>query len=182
MVKFTGLGIACLTLVLSGVTRASFINVDCGNYGKNDHKCLTDDKCYKNDKNCDDYKLSDDKCFKLDDCKGGIDPFDKCGDKYLKDCKDDKGCKNDKGNKDKDCKIDWRCDRNDHNHYCKHDNHDDNDCDLVIDGCYHHDDGCHSHDSCCASVPAPASAAMGGVGLLGIALMTFVRGRRSIVA
>lgn len=172
MVKYTCLGIACLTLVLSGVTRASLINIDyyrsydcSGSYGKNDTSC-------------------DDKGLKLDDCKGtvGIDTLDNSignEGKNLEDCKDDKGCKTDKN--DKDCKIDWSCDRHDHDH-CYQDNQDGNNCDLVIDGCYHHDDGCEPSQSVCASVPAPASSAMGGAGLFGIALMTFIRARRSIVA
>ncbi|HEX4053071.1 MAG TPA: hypothetical protein VHX86_02290 [Tepidisphaeraceae bacterium] len=189
MVKYTGLGIACLTLVLSGVTRASQICIDNGNDGKSHNKCVTDDKCNKNDKNCDN-KQSDDKCFKLDDCK----VIDKnlcsknfCSDdKNLKDCKDDKSCKEDKDckdgkkDKDKDCKIEWTCNKHDHIS-CDQDNQNGNHCDLVTDGCDHNNDGCKP-DGCCASVPIPASSAMGGAGLFGIALMTFIRSRRSIAA
>ena len=44
MFKSIGLGIACLTLTISGVTRATPVSVDCGKYG--------DDKCIKVEKDC----------------------------------------------------------------------------------------------------------------------------------
>jgi hypothetical protein len=176
MVKYMGLGIACLTLVLSGVTRASVISLDNGQNGK----CITDDK--GKDKGC-----SDDKNFKLDDCKDIKLEIEKCkkdgckDDKDLKDCKDDKDCKDGKKDKDHFCKIVW------HDHHDKCDQRQDDcdygkDCGLVIDPCYHHDHGCKDDGCSCASVPTPASSALGGAGLGGIMLMSFLRSRRSVIA
>ncbi|MGD0461968.1 MAG: hypothetical protein ABSB74_05730 [Tepidisphaeraceae bacterium] len=188
MVKYMGLGIACLTLVLSGVTRAVVINTDEGNYGKHDYKCFPDDKSCR-DKGNDGFTLDlgnyfKDECrkFEKDGCK------DDKGLKDLRDCKrdkdrrDDKDCRGDKGDKDgnKDhCKIEWRH-RGDKHDICREDKHD-HGCDFRWDrGC--RDDGCrgHHHEPVC--VPAPASSALGGAGLAGIALMAFVRSRRSINA
>jgi hypothetical protein len=165
-----GLGIACLTLVLSGVTRAGQINIGDGNQGKND-------KCYTEDKGCSDKGVTldlgkDDKdlCKKLEK--------DICKDiQKLEELKD---CKHDKGDKGKDhCKIEWKnCDKHD---FCFDDKDKHDHCDIVVDrGC--HEDHCQPHGCDPIAVPTPASSAMSGAGLLGIALMAFARSRRSINA
>jgi hypothetical protein len=174
MVKYMGLGIACLTLVLSGVTRAVEIKTEKGICGKYDDKCFLDDKGCK-DKGNKGVTLDlgvnlKDECKKLE--KDGCKDVKEL--KELKDCKHEKECKEDK--KDH-CKIEWK------NHCEKHDicedKHDDH-CDLIIDhGCRDSCDPNHCNPAC---VPAPASSAMGGAGLLGIALMVFARSRRSINA
>ncbi len=176
MVKYMVLGIACLTLVLSGVTRAVEIKTDEGNCGKNDYQSFKDDKSCS-DKGNDGVTLDlgkdvKDECreFDKDSCK------DDKGLKDLKDCNYDKDGKGDnKDNKDN-CKIEWRHDIDKHD-VCPEDKHEDH-CDIVLDqGC--RDDG--GSNSCQpASVPAPASSALGGIGIAGIALMTFARSRRSI--
>ncbi|HEY1923145.1 MAG TPA: hypothetical protein VGG44_10385 [Tepidisphaeraceae bacterium] len=172
MVKQMGLGIACLTLVLSGVTRAVEIKTDKGNCGK------YDDHSYKHDKECDD---KGDGCKTLDLCidiKKECEKIDKdfCKDiKNLKDCKEDKNWKHDKKD-EKSCKIDWK------KHY-KHDicedKHDDR-CDYGKDRC--HDKGCEPVHCDPVTVPTPASSAMGGAGIAGIILMSIARARRTIKA
>lgn len=174
MVKYMGLGIACLTLVLSGVTRAVEIKTDCGNNGK------YNDNSYKHDKDC---KDKGDDCVKLDSCidiKHECEKLEKeyCKDiKNLKDCKDDKGCKEVKHDKkdDKYCKIDFK------KHY-KHEI-----CEIKHDDCDYGKDRCHVKNcepTHCdpVSVPTPASSAMGGVGIAGIILASIARGRRTIKA
>jgi hypothetical protein len=168
-----GLGIACLTLVLSGVTRAVEIKTDNGNCGKHD------DNSYKSDKDC---KDKDNGCKTIDLCtdiKNECQKLEKqyCKDaKDLKDCKDDKGYKHDKKD-DKYCKIDWK---KDYKHELCEDKHDDH-CDYGKDrGC--HSKGCDVTPCEPVTVPTPASSAMGGAGIAGIALMSIIRGRRSIKA
>ena len=163
MVKYMGLGIACLTLVLSGVTRAVEIKTVKGICGK------FDDQQYLNDKSCygKDFKLD---CSKPDK--------DICKDiNTLKDVKD---CNSgNDGNNDGGCKIDVpsHCDTID---VCNTDSNDSH-CDIVVDhGCNPEPCGPSTCDP--VAVPAPASSVMGGAGLAGIALMTLVRSRRSIKA
>jgi hypothetical protein len=169
MVKYMGLGIACLTLVLSGVTQAVQIRTEKGICGK------YDDQCYLDQKNCKDkgnQGVTLDLGVNLkDDCK----KIEKDVCKDVKELKDLKDCKHDK--KDH-CKIEWKnlCEKHE---ICRDDKYDKH-CDLIIDhGCRDH--GCVDHCDPVA-VPAPASSAMGGAGLIGIALMAFARSRRSINA
>jgi hypothetical protein len=206
MFKSIGLGIACLTLSISGVTRATAINVDCGKYG--------DDKCIKVEKDCtplpvipflldlgnkDDGKdcnkdintdgnkdchivlpicLDDKGCVK-DPCDLKLKPVIDCDDHKI-DCNDNKGGKDT-------CKLDFcdkhepvLCDIGDKGH--------DHGCDLVIDGCNYDPCGHGNQGGCTpppcdpdptAAVPAPASAAFGGLGVAGIMLMAGLRSRRS---
>jgi hypothetical protein len=172
-----GLGIACLTLVLSGVTRAGQIKTDKGNYGNND------DKNYKHDKNYDDKDKCDVNLDLCNDIKQECKKLEKDGckdvkcDEKLKDCKSDKCDKDDKG-KDH-CKIEWK--KHDKHDFCfddknKYDDH----CHIVIDRCHH--DHCEPSGCDPVAVPAPASSAMSGAGLIGLALMAFARSRRSINA
>jgi hypothetical protein len=177
MVKYMGLGIACLTLVLSGVTRAVEIKNCEGNNGK------YEENSYKHDKDCQD---KGDKCLTVDlsaDIKNECEKIEK---QYCKDSKDLKDCKEDKGDKygkhdkkdDKFCKIDWKKDYSKHE-ICdyKHDDH----CDYGKD--HNHCGNCDPKTYCePVTVPTPASSAMGGAGIAGIALMSIVRGRRSIKA
>ncbi|MGD0770383.1 MAG: hypothetical protein ABSB42_19535 [Tepidisphaeraceae bacterium] len=179
MCKSIALGIACLTLAFSGYCRASIISVDNGKGGKHDFSCKTEDKG-----NSCKVDFKSDKCDKGD--KGGKDcitpvlddssnlNLDKC-DKDLKDCKGDKDGKDN-------CKIDFR--KHDHEpSYCDNGGKD--------DGCGDHQLNCGNyapscpeggHTCTCASVPAPAASAMGGIGLAGIMLMSWLRTRRSIIA
>ena len=192
MFKSIGLGIACLTLTISGVTRATPISVDCGKYG--------DDKCIKVEKECMPLPV-DVQFLDLGNKDGGKDCLkdickddnkddhkdclkkDPCGIKLLIDGLDGKDGKD---GKDK-CKIDWcdthqpvLCDIGDGNQDKDHG------CDLVIDGCSY--DPCsHGDPHGCvpapceptAAVPAPASASFGGLGVAGIMLMAGLRARRS---
>jgi hypothetical protein len=175
MVKYMGLGIACLTLVLSGVTRAVEIKSDCGNNGE------YNDNSYKHDKDC---KDQGETCLTLDSCtdiKQECEKLEKdyCKDsKDLKDCKEDKGCKDGKYDKkdDKSCKIEWK------KHYNKHeiceDKHDE--CDYGKDRC--HIKSCDPTHCEPVTVPTPASSAMGGAGIAGIILASIARSRRTIKA
>jgi hypothetical protein len=189
MFKSIGLGIACLTLTISGVTRATEINVDCGKYG--DDKCIKVEKvciplpadvqfldlgCKDNSKDCTkDIDTDGDKDCSKDPCDLKLKP--------VIDCNDDKD-----GHDGKDtCKVDfcdtnvpYLCDIGDKGH--------DHGCDLVIDGCSydpcsHGDQGGCTPPPCDptppAAVPAPASAAFGGLGVAGIMLMAGLRSRRS---
>jgi hypothetical protein len=202
MLKSIGLGIACLTLAISGVTRASQVCVDSGKYG--------DDKCIKIDKDCksdvktidfcsdDGKKDGDSSCNKDTDKDGKSDchdlklsSCDKDGDKdYGKD--GDKDGKKDHDGKDT-CKVTvtWNddhqhslCDIGDKGHK--------DGCDLVTDGrsydsCGKGDVGCSNPDPTDpkwvpSAVPVPTSAAMGGLGVAGIMLLTALRSRRSFTA
>jgi hypothetical protein len=189
MFKSIGLGIACLTLTISGVTRATAINVDCGKYGH--------DKCIKVEKDCtplptdvqflDLGNKDDGKDCTKDICKDDKDDHKDCLKKDLCDTKpvtegiDDKDGKD---GKDK-CKIDW-CDTHQPVLCDIGDKDKDHGCDLVIDGCTY--DPCHGDQGHCvvpcdpdptAAVPAPASATFGGLGVAGIMLMAGLRSRRS---
>jgi hypothetical protein len=181
-----GLGIACLTLALSGVTRASTIQVDCGKYGKNDKKieCKDDHKnkevCFEIKKDVKDIKedLKDYTCD-LKDLKSDI-KHDKDG-RLCKDIKhDEKDIREDR--------KDIKCDVKELKELLKH-CHVYNLCEVglggkdlrlinQIDGCGHNQGG-NSWEHACA-VPTPAASAMSGAGLLGIMLMGLVRSRRSI--
>lgn len=177
-----GLGIACLTLAISGVTRATEINVDGGKYGND--KCIkAQNDCKSDTKDVDcssDYGNKDDSkdCTKDDNKDGDKDCHD------LKLCSDDKG-----GNKyGKDtCKVDW-CDKHEHDmcDVCDMDGKGHDDCwKLVIDGHCYDPCGHGGHGGCPPSncdptpVPAPASAAFSGLGVAGIMLMAGLRSRRS---
>jgi hypothetical protein len=151
-----GLGICCLTLSLSSVSRASQISVcDNDKYGKHDDGC-------KDVKYCDFGKLDCDlsKLF--------------CDDKDLKGCKDDKYGKDD--HKDF-CKIDWGkhddcfpiCDDKDHGK-----------CDIVPD--CHHDCKPMPCDPDPHAVPAPAAAMTSGLGVITVALLGWLKNRRSVRA
>jgi hypothetical protein len=137
-------GICMLTICTAGICRAGV------QPGNGDKSCLSD-------KFCD---------FKPVDLKLDIKDFTKCDGKG--DLKDDKGDKGEKGF----CKLDIK--HTDHLLCDVKDKDDHKSCDVK-----HHDD-CDFGDHCApvcpppcdpASVPAPASAAFGGVGLLGIMLM-----------
>jgi hypothetical protein len=163
-----GLGIACLTLALSGVTRASTLPVDCGKYGKNDKKI-----------ECKDDHKGKDVCFDIKDIKEEI----KCLEIELKDLKDDKGGKDEKGCKDiKDdkkhdfCKVDFK--KHHEKDLCDFGQDYGHKCDLVLD-CGGPSDPNSGWDHACA-VPTPAASAMSGAGLFGILLMGWLRSRRSI--
>ena len=168
MFKSIGLGICCLTLGISGVTRASVVNIDPGKYG--DDKCLKIEKICHTDTKCVDFNLGD-----KDDCK--LDVKDICDFKPVLLCHDDK-------DKDKDtCKLVWT-DKHDHL-LCDigdKDGKHGHDCLLVIDRCGF--DPC-GHQVCdpapCdpAAVPAPASAGFGGIGVIGMMLVARLRSRRS---
>jgi hypothetical protein len=199
MFKSIGLGIACLTLTISGVTRATPVSVDCGKYG--------DDKCIKVEKDCTVEKectpLPADIQF-LDvgnkDCNKDIDKDctkDICKDdnkdcvkdlcdlkiKPVVDCDDHKDCDDGKDT----CKVDL-CDTHEPVLCDIGDKDKDHGCDLVIDGCSNNPCGHDDHGDCTsptceptppAAVPAPASAAFGGLGVAGIMLVAGLRSRRS---
>lgn len=190
MFKSIGLGIACLTLSIAGVTRATAINVDCGKYGddnKGDNKCLKVDLGNI---------LSDIKCLDIN--------FD-CGDKNL-DChnpapvtegdnNDGYGnqggcdikpvlCDDNHDNHNQGCDLTWTCGNDDHQicdlpPVCGDGNHNPG-CGLGCDPCP--PAPCDPSMPVCpppTMVPAPASAAFGGVGVAGIMLLAAFRSRRS---
>ena len=200
MFKSIGLGICCLTLSISGVTRATAINVDCGKYG--DDKCVKIDTGCKPVVKCLDFKLD---IGIKDICKLDLKDCDK---DVNKDCHDFKPClpvvpvlcdnkDGNKGGKDT-CQLEW-IDNCDHSlcdlggPVCTDGNHGHNDCNLVTDGCGFNPCGNGDHGGCvpcppcppsgnpCAAVPAPASAGFGGLGVLGMMVICRMRSRRSII-
>jgi hypothetical protein len=213
MFKSIGLGIACLTLTVSGVTRATAINVDCGKYG--DDKCIKLPTDCKPDIKCLDFlPVCDDKSDGKDCIKDNNNDGNKDCHIVLPICLDEKGCLkdpcdlklkpivdcddhkivcDDKDGHGKDtCKLDF-CDNKHEPVLCDIGNNCDKghgECDLVID-CNSHgpsycdNGGCDPHGMCVpcdpppAAVPAPASAAFGGLGVIGIMLMAGLRSRRS---
>jgi hypothetical protein len=170
MFKSIGLGICCLTLSISGVTRATVISVDNGKYG--DDQCLKIDIGCKSDLKCVDFKPV---IGGKDDCK--ISDKDNCDLKLIIDC-------HDTGKDGKDiCKLNWT-DTHDHllcdigNKDCN-DNHG-HDCDLLTDHCNSDPCGDHCSPPCDpVAVPAPASAEFGGLGVFGMMLFARLRSRRS---
>jgi hypothetical protein len=173
MFKSLGLGICCLTLSISGVTRASILPIDGGKYG--DNKCV---------------KIEDKGCkFDITDILKGLDlknldlgkldlgKLNLCDIRDNKDCRDIKPVDCNKDHKEV-CKVDWKinlppilCDI--------FKNHDKDRCE-VIDRCDFHVD-CDHHEHSCdpAAVPAPSAAAFGGLGVAGMMLVTALR-RRSV--
>jgi hypothetical protein len=180
MFKRTGIGYCCLALAYAAYCGSGYCKagvIDTCDKGKS-HDICKDDKDVKHD----DCKIE----FKLDDKYGkdGKDGKDLCKD--LKDSKHDKDCKDLKDRKDlKDCKDDrkllcvvsWI---KDHDHgKCGLDIKGDCNPDPIQDGGCHYipcDPGC-DHGGC-ASVPAPAASMMGGFGVAGVMLASWLRGRR----
>jgi hypothetical protein len=150
-----GLGICCLTLSLSSVSRASQIYVDDCKYGKHDTKC-------HDVKDCDFGKLDIDLSKLLCDLKD------------LKGLKDDKFCKDDHKEF---CKIDW--DKHD-KCFPICDDKDRHDCDIVP-SC-HHDCKPMPCDPDPHAVPAPAAAMTSGLGVVAVALLGWLKNRRSVRA
>jgi len=164
MFKSLGLGICCLTLSISSVTRASILPVDGGKYG--------DDKCLKVVDPC----LGDKKvpCFTGNlDLKGDIKDI-------LCDKGDDKLCDKKPVDDHKDCKIDFKG----HDHLlCDIGDKGKDHCDLFVDHCDYDPCGHASHEPHCdpAAVSAPASAAFGGLVIAGIMLMVGLKARKSVI-
>jgi hypothetical protein len=166
-VKAIALGLCSLAFAFSGSARASVVDVDCGKYGKHfDQSCRDLDDC----------KFVDIKC----DIKDLL--------KDLKGCKDDKGKGDDKNGEDKNekhCKIDW-CDKDKDKDICHVDDCDKHDkCDIVVDCDHHHDcdwHKCDPHPCDPHAVPAPAASLMSGFGVAGVALIGWLKNRRSVKA
>jgi hypothetical protein len=188
MFKSICLGIACLTLGISGVTRATEINVDGGKYG--DDKCIKTPTDCKFDLKCVDFKpVCDDKIVidpKLDcDKTPGLGNL-LCDLKLKLDCHPT--ILDNKDGKDG-CKVDFCDDKHEPklcDLFCDKDSKGHDHCDLTIDPCgYDHNDHC-CQPPCdpdpAAAVPAPASAAFGGLGVAGIMLMAGLKARRATVS
>jgi hypothetical protein len=194
MLKSIGLGIACLTLSIAGVTRATEIKVDCGKYG--DDNCVKTDIGCKVDIGCTDIKFDCNKDQDQDCDNHNPAPIwqdNSCGDNGNDGCDIQKPvCDNNNQDGNKGCDVTWTDKKHDHNLCditppCGNDNNDgcnDKDgCGLVTDPCNHNpcgDGGCNPAPCDPAAVPAPASAAFGGIGVAGIMLMAALRSRRSI--
>jgi hypothetical protein len=160
MFKRTGIGFTCLAFAFaaycgSGTSKASVIDT-CDN-GKS-HDVCKDDKGGKDGGKID---------FKVDD----------------KDyCKGDKQCdifdhgKGDDNYKNYECVINWIKD-------CQH--NDKGDCDPDK-GCNNNPPHCDPtpcqpdpcHGDGCASVPTPSASLMGGFGVVGVMIASWLRGRR----
>jgi MYXO-CTERM domain-containing protein len=154
MKKFAAFGIACL------LATASYSIAGKVNHDNSDNKCDPKNDCHPV------VTFSfDNKVDLSDDCNTNLDLSPKC-------------------DTDKTCKIDWKEDK------CSDRNGDLQDCNKDKDCKDSQSDDCHKDckPTCdpgnhgCESVPAPASAALGGVGVAGVILANFIRRRRSAKA
>ena len=168
MIKSICLGIGCLTLVVSGVTRAGSIDIEHGKYGDgNNNK----DKSYcQVDTNKDkSYCQVDTKSIDFSSDCGNKDDSKDCYKNDNKDCNGDNDCSNytptptvdcnDDNYGEKSCKVD--CSNNDNNSGQNCDNsvcpvscdNGNDSCNLVTDSCPSDSGNCGNCNSNCGSSP-----------------------------